>query len=100
MAKKITQAEVEKIAALARLHLTPAEKRKAVSELGRILEYIDRLSEVNTEGVAPFVTDAEALPKLREDKKESFQRRNQMLASDNFRDGLLVTRSIFSDDGK
>lgn len=50
----ITKKEVEHIARLARIKLGEKEKEKMASELGAILGYIDKLKEVNTEGVEPI----------------------------------------------
>ncbi len=50
----ITEKEVEHIAELARIKLTEKEKDKITKELGAILGYIDKLKEVNTEGVEPI----------------------------------------------
>jgi aspartyl-tRNA(Asn)/glutamyl-tRNA(Gln) amidotransferase subunit C len=49
----LTREEVQKIADLARLGLTEAELDKFAGQLTNILEYVDILSEVDTEGVAP-----------------------------------------------
>jgi len=51
---EITKEEVEKIAKLSRLELSPEEKEKFSRELGRILEYINKLKEVETEKVEPL----------------------------------------------
>jgi aspartyl-tRNA(Asn)/glutamyl-tRNA(Gln) amidotransferase subunit C len=50
----ITEKEVEHIAGLARIKLTAKEKDKMTKELGAILGYIDKLEEVDTEGVEPI----------------------------------------------
>ena len=50
---KISQKEVERIASLARIGLTDKEKEKMSEELGSILGYLDKLQEVNTDGVEP-----------------------------------------------
>jgi aspartyl-tRNA(Asn)/glutamyl-tRNA(Gln) amidotransferase subunit C len=50
----ITEKEVEHIAELARIKLNKKEKDKITKELGTILSYVDRLKEVNTEGVEPI----------------------------------------------
>ncbi|SYZ72357.1 Aspartyl/glutamyl-tRNA(Asn/Gln) amidotransferase subunit C [Candidatus Zixiibacteriota bacterium] len=49
----ITKDEILKIAALARLELTPPEVDKLTAELAQILTYIDQIKQVNTEGVVP-----------------------------------------------
>ncbi len=46
-------AAVRHIGKLARLRLTDEEVEKFAPELTSILQYIDKLSEVNTENVAP-----------------------------------------------
>jgi aspartyl-tRNA(Asn)/glutamyl-tRNA(Gln) amidotransferase subunit C len=45
--------EVEKIAHLARLQIDDAQKGKMVEQLSHILQYIDKLKNVNVEGVKP-----------------------------------------------
>lgn len=49
----ITKREIEHVAALARIKLSEQEKEKMAHELGAILGYIDKLKEVDTEGVDP-----------------------------------------------
>ncbi len=50
---EISKKEVEHIAGLARIKFSDKEKEKMASELGAILGYIDKLKEVNTDGVEP-----------------------------------------------
>lgn len=47
----ITKKEVEHIAKLARLGLSEAEKEKYSKELNGILDYMEKLNEVNTENI-------------------------------------------------
>jgi aspartyl-tRNA(Asn)/glutamyl-tRNA(Gln) amidotransferase subunit C len=49
----ITKKEVEHVARLARLALSEEEKDKYTSQLGSILGYIEKLKELNTDGVEP-----------------------------------------------
>ncbi len=49
----ITAAQVEHVAALARLGLDDQSAKKMAGELDRILAYITSLRDVNTEGVPP-----------------------------------------------
>lgn len=55
----ISVEEVEHVARLARLGLTQREKERFASQLGAILEYAKRISEIDTEGVEPM---AHAVP--------------------------------------
>lgn len=45
--------DVKYVAHLARLKLTPEEEQKLGAQLGDILGYIEKLKEVNVEGVEP-----------------------------------------------
>lgn len=67
----ITRSEVLKIAELAKLHFSEAELDEFTAQFQRILDYIEKLKEVNVEGVEPtshvsLVDDFEERP-LRED---------------------------------
>jgi aspartyl-tRNA(Asn)/glutamyl-tRNA(Gln) amidotransferase subunit C len=50
---KLSKEEVEHIAELARLELTEEEKELFTGQLSSILEYVDKLSEVDTSKVDP-----------------------------------------------
>lgn len=52
---KIDSSTVEKIAHLSRLELSPAEKEGMISDMNRILEFMDKLNEVNTDNVEPLI---------------------------------------------
>ncbi len=64
----INKKEVEHIADLARIRLSEKEKEKLTKELGSILGFVDKLKEVNTDGVEPIahITGLENI--MREDK--------------------------------
>ena len=50
---QLTKDQVKHIAKLARLTLSDGEVEKFTKDLGAILDYVDILSEVDTEGVEP-----------------------------------------------
>ena len=52
--KKITSADVEHIARLARLGLTKGDKDKFRRQLDEILNYMEKLDELEMEGVEPL----------------------------------------------
>ena len=54
MARKIDQAQVRKVAKLSRLELTEAEVEEFTGQLSAILDYVEKLSELDTEGVEPL----------------------------------------------
>jgi aspartyl-tRNA(Asn)/glutamyl-tRNA(Gln) amidotransferase subunit C len=51
---KLTETDVRYVANLANLNLTPEEVSRMVHDLGGILEQMDRLAEIDTEGVEPM----------------------------------------------
>ena len=63
--------DIEKIARLAHLRLTDAERARMESQLSSVLSYIDRLSEAETDGIEPLahVTGVENI--MREDRIEA-----------------------------
>jgi aspartyl-tRNA(Asn)/glutamyl-tRNA(Gln) amidotransferase subunit C len=61
MAETLTRADVERIAALARLELTPDEVTLFAGQLTAILAYADQVQQVDTSGL-PTVASAEAGP--------------------------------------
>lgn len=50
---KISRAEVEHVARLARLALQPDELKALTGQLNAILGYVDKLNELDTEGIEP-----------------------------------------------
>lgn len=54
MAKKLDEAQVRKTAKLARLDLTDEEVTQFSSQLSGIIEYIEKLNELDTDNVEPL----------------------------------------------
>ncbi len=54
MANVISDETMEYVAILAKLELSPEEKEAAKRDMGRMLDYIDKLNELDTEGVEPM----------------------------------------------
>jgi aspartyl-tRNA(Asn)/glutamyl-tRNA(Gln) amidotransferase subunit C len=54
MTAKVTVEEVERVAELAHLQLTPEETGHMLHDLNAILDYVAELNELDTIGVAPL----------------------------------------------
>lgn len=85
MAAKVTLQDVERVAELAHLELTPDESGSMVNDLNAILEYVAQLNQLNTESVAPLaqVTELEhsgAAASLREDAVRPSLSRSAVMA--------------------
>ncbi|MBD3749739.1 MAG: Asp-tRNA(Asn)/Glu-tRNA(Gln) amidotransferase subunit GatC [Sphingobacteriales bacterium] len=65
---KIDKATVDKIAHLARLELTEAEKERSIEELSEILSFMAKLNELDTDGVKPLIYMNDAVNVLRKDE--------------------------------
>ena len=65
---KISYREVEYVANLARLEVTDREKEKLTVQLNDILLYIDKLNELDTQGVEPMSHALAVTNAFREDK--------------------------------
>lgn len=68
--QKVSQKEVEKIAALSRLSLSKEELVKHTEDMNNILDYMDLLNEVDTENVDELVNVHDMKSPLREDTFE------------------------------
>ena len=64
---KIDDITVDKIAELARLEFNAKDKEAIKKDLSKILTYIDKLNEIDTEGVKPLIHVSDEYNVLRED---------------------------------
>jgi len=63
----IDQQTVEKIAHLARLELTAVEKVDMIKDMTQILDFMDKLNEIDTTGVDPLVYMTDEVNVFRDD---------------------------------
>ena len=54
MANVISDETIEYVGILAKLELTEEEKEQAKKDMGRMLDYVDKLNELDTDGVEPM----------------------------------------------
>ncbi len=59
MTAKVTVEDVERVAELAHLELTPEETPRMVLDLNAIMDYVAELNELDTSGVAPLAQVSE-----------------------------------------
>lgn len=84
----IDRGTVQKIAALARLHVEPAEEERYVRELQAILTYVEQLQALDVTGIEPTSTViAGAPPALRPDEERPVDVRDEVLAQAPDREG-------------
>jgi aspartyl-tRNA(Asn)/glutamyl-tRNA(Gln) amidotransferase subunit C len=95
---QITKEEVERVAKLARLEITEAEKEVFSKHLSSILTYIDKLKTLNTEGVEPTATVLEQTNVFREDQARPCLPAEKALANaPESEDGFFVVPKILEE---
>jgi aspartyl-tRNA(Asn)/glutamyl-tRNA(Gln) amidotransferase subunit C len=65
---KIDRALLDKIAHLSRLDFDEKDAEKMMKDMTEIVEWVEKLKEVNTDGVEPLTTMSFEVNVLREDK--------------------------------
>jgi aspartyl-tRNA(Asn)/glutamyl-tRNA(Gln) amidotransferase subunit C len=78
MTAKVTVEDVERVAELAHLELTPEETGHMLTDLNAILDYVAELNELNTNGVAPLAQVGELANGLREAASVSRERADRL----------------------
>lgn len=77
----IDRKDVEHVAELARLGLTPEEGELYTAQLKRILGYVEKLSELDTVGVEPTTHAAPSERSMREDRVAESLTQEQALSN-------------------
>lgn len=68
MAQEIDIKMVDEIAHLARLEFNDAAKGEILNDMNRMLSFVDKLNELNTDNVAPLIYMTDEKNVLREDE--------------------------------
>jgi aspartyl-tRNA(Asn)/glutamyl-tRNA(Gln) amidotransferase subunit C len=68
MPERLTRADVDRIATLARLELNDAEKDLFVHQLSHVLEYAEQIQAIDTSGVPPTSHVLSHMPSDRPDE--------------------------------
>ncbi|PCI80978.1 MAG: Asp-tRNA(Asn)/Glu-tRNA(Gln) amidotransferase GatCAB subunit C [SAR86 cluster bacterium] len=91
----LDKAEVEKIAHLARLHISESETEEVTTRITDILTLIDQMQSVDTEGVEPLAHPLDVVQRLRVDEitEEDQRDRLQQLAPAS-EDGLYLVPKV------
>ncbi|MBN2564324.1 MAG: Asp-tRNA(Asn)/Glu-tRNA(Gln) amidotransferase subunit GatC [Candidatus Eisenbacteria bacterium] len=95
----VSGTEVEHVAQLARLDLSTEEVESLTSELNRILEYFERLSEADTEGVEPAFSALRGRDVFRPDEPDAMLTQEEALANaPRRRGGYFVVPAFLPDE--
>ncbi|MGF7144985.1 aspartyl-tRNA(Asn)/glutamyl-tRNA(Gln) amidotransferase subunit C [Anaerotaenia torta] len=75
----ITEETIQYVAALAKLKVTEEEKVRAAQDLNRILDYMETMNELDTEGVEPMSHVLPIKNVFREDEVTNGENREELL---------------------
>jgi len=84
---KITRDAVEKVAELAQLRLNDEAKDRLVREMGDMIGYMDKLDELDTDGIEPMMYALDMSNVFREDVVEPGLTREEALKNAPSHDG-------------
>ena len=91
----ISEAEVQKVAHLARLAMPADQTESYVSKLSSILDLVAQLSAVNTDGVEPMAHPLDSVQRLRDDVvTESNHREKYQTVAPEVEDGLYLVPKV------
>ena len=95
---RITEDQVKKVAELARLKLDNNQVKHHAEQIEKILDYVNQLEKIDTEGVACTTRAIEVINVLRSDSKNKFEERDELLslAPDRENDFFKVPKIIKS----
>lgn len=96
MKHSISDETIEYVGILAKLELSEEEKEQAKKDMGSMLEYIDKLKELDTQGVEPMSHIFQTQNVFREDVVTNGDDRNSILANaPGEKDGMFrVPRTV------
>lgn len=83
----IDREQVQKVAYLARLQLTPEEEEKFTTQLNNILDYFEQLSELDVSEVEPTTRAIDVSNVVRVDRHQPYAAREEILEGAPDRDG-------------
>lgn len=96
MANIISDETIEYVGILAKLELSDEEKEQAKSDMGRMLDYIDKLGELDTNGVEPMSHVFPVQNVFREDVVTNSDTREELLANaPEQKDGMFMVPRTF-----
>ncbi len=81
MPQRLTRSDVERIATLARLELSDAEKDLFVRQLTEVLEYAEQIQAIDTTGVPPTSQVLSHQPADRDDRPQPSLSNQEALAN-------------------
>ena len=83
---KITREEVQRVALLARLQFSPQEEEILTGQLDKILQYMEKLNQLDTANVEPLAHAVDIVNAFREDRVTNQPSSDSLLANEPARE--------------
>jgi aspartyl-tRNA(Asn)/glutamyl-tRNA(Gln) amidotransferase subunit C len=80
---------VDKLANLARLQFNDSEKQSVKADLQKMIQFVEKLNELDTSGVAPLLHMSDTVNVLREDEVKGSIDRAEALKNAPLQDGVF-----------
>ena len=92
---------VDKLAHLSRLQFNDSEKEQVQADLQKMIQFVEKLNELDTTGVAPLLHMSDGINVLREDEEKGSITREEALQNAPHQDGVFfkVPKVIKRDEG-
>jgi aspartyl-tRNA(Asn)/glutamyl-tRNA(Gln) amidotransferase subunit C len=87
---EVNDALVNNLANLSRLQFNDAEKEIIKADLQRMIEFVDKLKELDTTGVEPLLHMSDAVNVLRDDEVKGSISREEALKNAPDTDGVFI----------
>lgn len=96
MANIIDDATIEYVSILAKLELSDEEREKAKKDMGAMLDYVDKLNELDTDGIEPVAHVFDMENVFREDVVTNGDESENTLknAPKRTKDGFVVPKTV------
>ncbi|HVM89396.1 MAG TPA: Asp-tRNA(Asn)/Glu-tRNA(Gln) amidotransferase subunit GatC [Puia sp.] len=85
---EVNDALIENLANLARLHFNAEEKEEIKKDLQRMISFVEKLGELNTDGIEPQLHMTDEINVLREDEIQGSVTREEALENAPSTDGV------------
>ena len=96
MEHRMSDETIEYVGVLAKLELSDEEREQAKRDMGRMLDYIDQMNALDTEGIEPMSHAFPVENVLREDMVTNGDMRDALLANaPEEKDGMFVVPRTF-----
>lgn len=95
---KLTSDQIKKVAKLANLPIAPEEEEKYAEQLSAILDYIEQLNKVDTEGIDPiYNVSGNTNITRKDDTSISITQQEALSNGSKTREGSFVTKGVFEE---